>query len=108
MSLRFGTGNNIPVFFIKDGLKFPDLVHALRPNPKNHIQEGWRILDFLAHHPESTHMVRLDKPYLPSGSFAQYLLLTFLLSISCVQTLLHTLSLVCFICARFAPHARHV
>eukprot|EP00884_Botryococcus_braunii_P020217 jgi/Botrbrau1/687/Bobra.160_2s0010.1 len=50
-------GNNIPVFFIRDGAVFPELVHALRPNPKNHIQEGWRILDFLAHHPESTHML---------------------------------------------------
>jgi len=26
-------------FFIRDGMAFPDLVHALRPNPKNHIQE---------------------------------------------------------------------
>ncbi|KAK9814659.1 hypothetical protein WJX72_009344 [[Myrmecia] bisecta] len=50
-------GNDIPVFFIRDGFKFPDLVHALRPNPRNHIQEGWRALDFLAHHPESTHIL---------------------------------------------------
>lgn len=28
-----------------------------RPNPKTNIQEGWRILDFLAHHPESCHIV---------------------------------------------------
>jgi hypothetical protein len=31
-------GNNMPVFFIRDGMKFPDMVHALKPNPKNHIQ----------------------------------------------------------------------
>jgi catalase len=106
-------GNNIPVFFIRDGMKFPDMVHgascsftarifhtpmcllkvdavdieatilvglvashtplttgtspilcplvcvlyaALKPNPKNHIQEGWRIADFFSHIPESMHM----------------------------------------------------
>eukprot|EP00877_Chromochloris_zofingiensis_P011194 jgi/Chrzof1/6328/Cz18g04130.t1 len=49
-------GNNIPVFFIRDGIKFPDMVHALKPNPKNHIQENWRIADFFSHHPESLHM----------------------------------------------------
>ncbi|PSC73747.1 catalase isozyme 1 [Micractinium conductrix] len=49
-------GNNIPVFFIRDGMKFPDMVHSLKPNPKSHIQEGWRIADFFSHHPESMHM----------------------------------------------------
>lgn len=50
-------GNNMPVFFVRDGMKFPDMVHALKPNPKNHIQEGWRIADFFSHHPEAMHMV---------------------------------------------------
>lgn len=45
------------VFFIRDGLQFPDLVHCLRPNPKNNIQESWRILDFLSFHPESVNIV---------------------------------------------------
>ncbi|CAN6461861.1 unnamed protein product [Victoria cruziana] len=49
-------GNNFPVFFVRDGIKFPDMVHALKPNPKSHIQENWRILDFFSHHPESLHM----------------------------------------------------
>jgi catalase len=49
-------GNNFPVFFIRDGIKFPDMVHALKPNPKSHIQEGWRIADFFSHHPEAMHM----------------------------------------------------
>jgi len=49
-------GNNMPVFFVRDGMKFPDMVHALKPNPVNHIQEGWRIADFFSHHPESLHM----------------------------------------------------
>ena len=45
------------VFFIRDGIKFPDMVHALKPNPKNHIQEDWRIADFFSHIPEAMHMV---------------------------------------------------
>ena len=51
-------GRAAQVFFIRDGIQFVDLVHALRPNPKTNIQEGWRILDFLSHHPESVHIVR--------------------------------------------------
>ncbi|CAJ2642841.1 unnamed protein product [Trifolium pratense] len=50
------TGNNFPVFFVHDGMNFPDMVHALKPNPKSHIQENWRILDFFSHFPESLHM----------------------------------------------------
>lgn len=62
-------GNNIPVFFIRDGMQFPDLVHALRPNPKTNIQEGWRILDFLSHHPESCNILTwlLDDIGIPKG-----------------------------------------
>ena len=45
-------------FFIRDGIKFPDMVHALKPNPKSHIQEAWRIMDFFSHIPESMNMVR--------------------------------------------------
>jgi catalase len=51
------------VFFIRDGMKFPDMVHCLKPNPKNHIQEGWRIADFFSHHPEALHMVRCALRY---------------------------------------------
>ncbi|HEY5961443.1 MAG TPA: catalase, partial [Polyangiaceae bacterium] len=32
-------GNNIPVFFIQDGIKFPDLVHSLKPEPANEIPQ---------------------------------------------------------------------
>ncbi|KAI4354623.1 hypothetical protein L6164_003472 [Bauhinia variegata] len=48
-------GNNFPVFFIRDAMKFPDVIHAFKPNPKSNIQEYWRVLDFLSHHPESLH-----------------------------------------------------
>lgn len=47
----------LQVFFIRDGMQFPDLVHCLRPNPKSNIQEAWRILDFLSFHPESVNIV---------------------------------------------------
>jgi len=50
-------GNNFPVFFIRDGMKFPDLVHSFKPNPARGLQENWRMLDFLSHHPESCHML---------------------------------------------------
>ena len=46
----------MPVFFIRDGMKFPDMVHAFKPNPKTNLQENWRIVDFFSHHPESMHM----------------------------------------------------
>lgn len=36
------------VFFVRDGMSFPDMVHALKPNPKNNIQEFWRIWDYFA------------------------------------------------------------
>jgi len=32
------------------------MIHALKPNPKSHIQEGWRIMDFFSHVPESCNM----------------------------------------------------
>ncbi|CAM6029368.1 hypothetical protein BDL97_13G072600 [Sphagnum fallax] len=49
-------GNNIPVFFVRDAMQFPDVIHALKPNPKSNIQEFWRIMDYLSYIPESTHM----------------------------------------------------
>ncbi|VAI53359.1 unnamed protein product [Triticum turgidum subsp. durum] len=36
-------GNNFPVFFIRDGIKFPDVIHAFKPNPKSHyVKFHWR------------------------------------------------------------------
>nr|AAR97905.1 catalase [Solanum tuberosum] len=48
-------GNNVPVFFNRDAKSFPDTIRALKPNPKSHIQENWRILDFFSFLPESLH-----------------------------------------------------
>lgn len=49
-------GNNLPVFFIRDAMKFPDMVHSLKPSPVSNQQDPNRYLDFFAHVPESTHM----------------------------------------------------
>ncbi len=35
-------GNNIPVFFVRDAIKFPDLVHSLKPSPRKHVQVSQR------------------------------------------------------------------
>ncbi len=54
-------GNNIPVFFIQDAIKFPDLVHAVKPEPDNEIPQAASahdtFWDFISLMPESMHMI---------------------------------------------------
>ncbi|PFP05729.1 catalase [Bacillus thuringiensis] len=54
-------GNNIPIFFIQDGIKFPDLIHALKPEPHNEIPQGQTahdtFWDFIANNQESAAMM---------------------------------------------------
>src|SRR4051812_41279503 len=54
-------GNNIPVFFIQDAMKFPDLVHAAKPEPHFGIPQAASahdtFWDFVSLMPESTHML---------------------------------------------------
>src|SRR5690349_19237661 len=54
-------GNNIPVFFIQDAIKFPDLVHAVKPEPHNEIPQASSahdtFWDFISLFPESMHMI---------------------------------------------------
>ncbi len=54
-------GNNMPVFFIQDSIKFPDLVHAVKPEPHNEIPQAASahdtFWDFISLMPESTHMI---------------------------------------------------
>ena len=54
-------GNNMPVFFIQDAIKFPDFVHAVKPEPHNEIPTGGSahdtFWDFVSLVPESAHMV---------------------------------------------------
>lgn len=52
-------GNDAPVFFIRDAIKFPDLVHALKPSPVYNKQDPNRYFDFFAHSPEATYMITL-------------------------------------------------
>lgn len=53
-------GNNIPVFFIQDSIKFPDFVHAVKPEPHNEVPQGQsahnNFWDFVNLHTEATHM----------------------------------------------------
>ncbi|MGG1555781.1 catalase [Paenibacillus ferrarius] len=50
-------GNHLPVFFIRDAMKFPDMVHSLKPAPDTNVQTPDRYWDFMSLSPESTHML---------------------------------------------------
>ncbi|NIK79466.1 catalase [Paenibacillus castaneae] len=50
-------GNHLPVFFIRDAMKFPDMVHSLKPAPHTNLQDPARYWDFMTLTPESTHML---------------------------------------------------
>ena len=59
-------GNNLPVFFIRDAIKFPDMVHAFKPAPDTNIptssSANSRFWDFISLTPESTHMIICFSP----------------------------------------------
>ncbi|TYB49202.1 catalase [Actinomadura chibensis] len=63
-------GNNLAVFFIRDAIKFPDVIHALKPDPVTFRQEPARIFDFMSQTPESMHM--LVNLFSPRGIPADY------------------------------------
>lgn len=50
-------GNNLKIFFIRDPLKFPDMVHAFRPDPVTNLSNPERMFDFVSNSPEATHMI---------------------------------------------------
>ena len=54
-------GNNMPVFFIQDAIKFPDLVHSIKPEPHNEVPQASAahdtFWDFISLMPESMHMI---------------------------------------------------
>ena len=54
-------GNNMPVFFIQDAIKFPDMVHAIKPEPHNEMPQAASahdtFWDFVANNQESAHMI---------------------------------------------------
>lgn len=63
-------GNNLKIFFIRDAIKFPDMIHAFKPDPVSNRQEAWRFYDFVAGNPEALHMVTWVKS--PWGIPATY------------------------------------
>jgi catalase len=66
-SLRFYTeegnwdivGNNTPVFFIRDPLKFPDVIHTQKRDPRTNMRSAANIWDFWSQTPESLHQVTI-------------------------------------------------
>ncbi|KAB2335732.1 catalase KatA [Bacillus mesophilum] len=50
-------GNNTPIFFIRDAIKFPDFIHTQKRDPKTHLKNPTAVWDFWSHSPESLHQV---------------------------------------------------
>lgn len=50
-------GNNTPVFFIKDPLKFPDFIHTQKRNPQTHLKDPNAVWDFWSLSPEALHQI---------------------------------------------------
>lgn len=63
-------GNNLPVFFIRDAIQFPDMVHSLKPSPVTNKQDPNRFFDFFSATPEATNM--LTHVYSNLGTPASY------------------------------------
>ena len=52
-------GNNTPVFFIRDAIKFPDFIHTQKRNPETNLHDADMFWDFLSLTPESLHQVTI-------------------------------------------------
>ncbi|VVD60869.1 Catalase [Pandoraea communis] len=52
-------GNNTPVFFVRDPLKFPDFIHTQKRDPKTNLRNPTAAWDFWSRHPESLHQVTI-------------------------------------------------
>ena len=63
-------GNNFPTFFIRDAIKFPDMVHAFKPDPRTNLDDDSRRFDFFSHVPEATRT--LTELYSNAGTPASY------------------------------------
>jgi catalase len=48
-------GNNTPVFFLNDPMKFPDFVHSQKKNPRTNLPDPAAMFEFWSHHPQSLH-----------------------------------------------------
>ena len=52
-------GNNTPVFFIRDAIKFPDFIHTQKRDPKTHLKNPNAVWDFWSLSPESLHQITI-------------------------------------------------
>jgi len=52
-------GNNTPVFFIRDAIKFPDFIHTQKRDPRTHLKNPTAVWDFWSLSPESLHQVSI-------------------------------------------------
>lgn len=52
-------GNNTPVFFIRDPLKFPDFIHTQKRHPASNLRDSVAMWDFWSRHPESLHQLTI-------------------------------------------------
>ncbi|HDR4043744.1 TPA: catalase, partial [Bacillus anthracis] len=50
-------GNNLKIFFIRDAMKFPDMIHAFKVDPVSNVSNPQRMFDFVSRTPEATHMI---------------------------------------------------
>ncbi|KAI3371059.1 hypothetical protein L3Q82_023694, partial [Scortum barcoo] len=56
------TGNNTPIFFIRDALLFPSFIHSQKRNPQTHMKDPDMVWDFWSLRPESLHQVAAVEP----------------------------------------------
>lgn len=52
-------GNNTPVFFLNDPIKFPDFIHSQKKNPRTNLPDPARMYEFWANHPQSLHQMTI-------------------------------------------------
>jgi len=52
-------GNNTPVFFLRDPIKFPDFVHSQKKNPRTNVPDAAAMYEFWAQNPQSLHQVTI-------------------------------------------------
>lgn len=52
-------GNNTPVFFLRDPIKFPDFVHSQKKNPQTNLPDPAAMYEFWANHPQSLHQMTI-------------------------------------------------
>jgi catalase len=50
-------GNNTPVFFLRDPLKFPDFIHTQKRDPQSNLKDAQMMWDFWSHSPEALHQI---------------------------------------------------